>query len=167
MEKITKNFSLQEFTKSHKAETMGIHNEPNEQELQNLKMLCKYVLQPLRDAIKRPMIITSGYRSAALNQAIGGARGSQHTLGQAADFITANLSEAFSHIRRNLIFDQVIWENHPKGAWIHVSYKHGSNRQQALFASFLKGRAEYILLPNYANEADYIRHYQNLKLNRS
>jgi hypothetical protein len=79
------------------------------------------------------MIITSGYRCAALNKRIGGAVNSQHILGQAADFVTPqkDLKIAFDYIKNYLEYDQLLYEHSKDGAtWIHVSYNKGNNRRK-------------------------------------
>ena len=143
--KFSENFNLVEFTKSQTAERRNIKNIPGPAEIAALQELVTKVLQPVRDHFKRPMSINSGYRSPELNAAIGGARTSQHTKGQAADIEIAGISnyELASWIADNLSFDQVILEFYdpaegPNSGWVHVSYvDDSSNRKQKLTA--LKG----------------------------
>lgn len=127
---ITKNFTLAELTTTN----TGIANEPNRQQTSALITLCGKVLQPARDMIGEPIHVNSGFRSVAVNSAVGGARSSQHTRGEAAD-ITVHSREGnkqlFELIRDNLPFDQLIDERN--FSWIHVSYKsEGENRKQVL-----------------------------------
>lgn len=127
---ITKNFTLTELTTTN----TGIANEPNRQQTSALITLCGKVLQPARDMIGEPIHVNSGFRSVAVNSAVGGARSSQHTRGEAAD-ITVHSREGnkqlFELIRDNLPFDQLIDERN--FSWIHVSYKsEGENRKQVL-----------------------------------
>jgi zinc D-Ala-D-Ala carboxypeptidase len=128
---LSKNFHLSEFTRSATASRFNIPNTPSSVEIANLRALARNVLQPIRDHFGSPIIITSGYRSPALNKAIRGSVNSQHSKGQAADFTVANktLIETCRFINRNLIFDQLILEF---DSWIHVSYTTGSNRKQLL-----------------------------------
>lgn len=142
---ISPNFLLDEFTRSAKADELNIDNTPKPDSMINLALLCKHVLEPLRSGIGVPVVITSGYRSKELNNAVGGAVGSQHIYGMAADIITPgyDLKSAFKFITEKLIFDQAIYEEHPGGDWIHVSYEHGSNRKMPLIAKFNNGKAEY------------------------
>ena len=84
--KLSKNFSLQEMTKSQTALRRGIDNTPSPPHVTHLELLCEKVLQPLRDHFDRPVTITSGYRSPELCVAIGSTIKSQHAKGQAADF---------------------------------------------------------------------------------
>ena len=128
--KITKNFSLAELTKT----STGIDNNPDRQQVTALINLCGKVLQPVRDMYGRPIHVSSGYRSTAVNKAVGGARNSQHLLGEAADITVYNRmgnKQLFEIIRDNLSFDQLI--NERDFSWIHVSYKsEEENRKQVL-----------------------------------
>jgi uncharacterized protein YcbK (DUF882 family) len=84
--KLSENFTLDELTKSQEAIRLGIPNEASDEHITNLILLCKNILQPVRNHFKIPVSISSGYRSAALCEAIGSSATSQHTKGQAADF---------------------------------------------------------------------------------
>ncbi len=128
--KITKNFTLTELTTTN----TGITNNPNKQQTTALIKLCGKVLQPARDLYGSAIRVNSGYRSYAVNRAVGGARASQHMLGQAAD-ITVHTKEGnkklFELIRDNLNFDQLI--NERNYSWIHVSYlSEAGNRGEVL-----------------------------------
>ena len=84
--KISKNFRMKEFTRSKKADELVIdNNKVPEFVKNNIKELVHQVLQPLRDAVEKPIIINSGYRCLKLNAAVGGVPTSQHVQGQAAD----------------------------------------------------------------------------------
>ena len=134
------NFSLKELTASQTAERKGINNNPNEDQIEKLKLLCENVLQKIRDHYKRPVTISSGYRSPELCEAIGSSKNSQHTKAEAADFEIFGLSNAelCKWISDNLEFDQMILEYHkldePNSGWIHCSYKVEDNRKQILRA---------------------------------
>ena len=91
MIRLSEHFTLEEFVRSRKAQARGIKNEPPAEAVEGLKLLVQHILEPLRQAWGQPIFITSGYRSPALNRAVGGAHNSQHCLGQAAD-IVADLS---------------------------------------------------------------------------
>ena len=80
-----KYFSIKELTKSATAQRNGIKNDPSIQEVANLTALIENVLDPLREAYGKPIIVTSGFRCEKLNKAVGGAASSQHVKGQAAD----------------------------------------------------------------------------------
>lgn len=133
---MTKNFPLHELTHSITAANMGIKNVPGPGELVKLERLAIYVLQPARDFLGFPIYVSSGYRCLMLNRAIGGARYSQHMLGEAADLKCANNKALFDYILNHLDFDQLIWEfgddNNPD--WVHVSFALGRNRKQVLRA---------------------------------
>ena len=128
--KITKNFTLTELTTT----STGLANEPNKQEARALIKLCGKVLQPARDMYGEAIHVNSGFRSSAVNKAVGGARHSQHMRGEAADITVrsrAGNKKLFELIRDNLSFDQLI--NERDFSWIHVSYKSESeNRKQVL-----------------------------------
>ena len=143
---LSSNFSLDDFTLSITAIQYGICNEAPVEVISNLQNLCQQVLQPLRDYLGVPVVITSGYRCRALNRLVGGVPNSQHILGEAADIVVkdnANLNKgggqmlkAFEWIRLNCDFDQLIWERNSRGAqWIHVSCcrKAGANRRQVIY----------------------------------
>ena len=83
--KLTEHFTLEEMTRSAKASAMGIANNPNEEQTENLKTLCENVLEPLRNHLGRAVVINSGFRCRKLNDAVKGARNSQHMRGEAAD----------------------------------------------------------------------------------
>jgi hypothetical protein len=87
----------------------------------------------LREWYGKPIIVNSGYRCEALNKAIGGAKSSQHMLGEAADITVGSKEEnekLFDYIKDNLEFDQLI--NESNFSWVHVSYREGRLRKQVL-----------------------------------
>ena len=125
---LSKNFSLVELTKSQTAERKGIPNDPSPDHIENLRLLCERVLQPVRDHFNHVVTISSAYRSPALCQAIGSSVDSQHAKGMAADFEifgTPN-NEVFNWIKGNLLYHQMILEcwnsDEPNSGWLHVSY---------------------------------------------
>lgn len=85
MEQFTKNFSYDELIASATAKRLGLDNTPTLEEKEKLRQLAEDILQPIRDAWKSPIVVTSGYRSEAVNKAVGGVSNSQHRLGEAAD----------------------------------------------------------------------------------
>ena len=138
--KVTMHFTIEELYASDTAKKKGIDNKPAVQQLINLVYLTAYVLEPLRVAMKEPIPISSGYRCQRLNAAVGGVSNSQHMKGQAADLnISGDRAKGrkwFDYIRKNLPFDQLIWEHSANGTyWVHVSFIHpdfGRNRMQAI-----------------------------------
>ena len=136
--KLTKNFTLEEFTYSPTANAHKINNACGVEHVANLKALCENVLQPLRDHLGVPIIITSGYRCSALNKLVGGAANSQHTKGQAVDFIvpSKDLRAVFNYIVEHLDFDQLLFEHNKQGdIWIHLSYVKNRRYYNANYAA--------------------------------
>ena len=151
-----------QFVRSRKAQARGIKNEPPAEAVEGLKLLVQHILEPLRQAWGQPIFVTSGYRSPALNRAVGGAHNSQHLLGQAAD-IVADLSLLNYDLGRLIIqlsydlgrliiqlslpFDQLIFEGcyveyvagrpQHRCRWIHVSYG-PKNRRQVIYNKMKK-----------------------------
>lgn len=133
-----KYFTIDELCHSDTAQAKGIDNSPSAVVRGNLEALVSNVLDPLREAFGKPIIVNSGYRSTLLNNSVGGAKNSQHTRGEAADITAEDVKDnkqLFEIIRENLPFDQLIWEKGTRTypAWIHVSFKReGRNRKQIL-----------------------------------
>lgn len=127
--KLSPNFALSEFTKSQTASRRLIDNTPGRQEVDALRLLCVKVLEPVRAHFERPVVISSGYRSPALNRAIGGSRTSQHCKGEAADFEIPGISNVVvaRWMHAYLNYDQLILEfytpGQPNSGWVHVSYR--------------------------------------------
>lgn len=114
------------------------NNTPPAEALAKLRAVVDKVLDPLREALGKPVLITSGYRSPEVNRAVGGSKTSQHLLGEAVDFVCDDMALAFDYILKHLPYDQLIWEfgTDAQPAWIHVSYRaEGRNRRQALRAN--------------------------------
>ena len=140
--KLSKNLSLAEVTKSTTAKRLGIDNTPDDWTTENLRKVAEHIFQPLRDAFKCPIYVSSGYRSAELNTAIGGSRRSQHVEGRALDldadvYGRCTNSQIFNWIRENLEFDQLVWEfgDQDNPDWVHVSFVYdGNNRKRCLKA---------------------------------
>jgi zinc D-Ala-D-Ala carboxypeptidase len=135
--KLSPNFTLEEMLESQTARRKGISEQftPSPEVINSLRALCKNILQPLRDAIGGPIKVSSGYRTPRLNRAIGGAKNSQHMVGEAADIQGLNgltNKQLFNKIKQlNLPFDQLIWEfgNDQNPAWVHVSFGPRNRRQ--------------------------------------
>ena len=146
--RLSKNFTLKEFTKSQTAERRGIDNTPNDEHLKNAEFLFGNVVQKVRDNFG-PTTINSGYRGPELNEAVGGSKKSQHCHGQAADIEVPGVSnyEVAKWITDNCDFDQVILEFYtpgiPDSGWVHVSYKQEGNRKSILTAMKENGKTVY------------------------
>jgi hypothetical protein len=139
---LSKHLALAEVTRSNEAKRKGISNEPTPEHLKNFQLLAEKVFEPIREHFAVPIKISSGYRSAALNKAIGGAASSQHCSGEAIDIDMDGTSitnaAIFNYIKDNLNFDQLIWEFGTKANpdWVHVSYEStGKQRKQNLRAT--------------------------------
>ena len=138
---ISKHISYKEGTNSVTAIRRGIDNTPNDKQLDNMVLLAEKVFEPLRVYINGPIKINSFFRCPQLNKAIGGSTKSQHCHGQAIDIDdtygkVAN-SEMYNYIKKNLDFDQMIWEfgDDDNPAWVHVSYvSEDENRRRCLKA---------------------------------
>lgn len=115
-----KYFTIAELTRSATAERLGLPNNPPPPALENLHRLMAY-LDQVRQAYGAPITVTSGYRSPALNKAVGGAPTSQHLRGEAADLVTDDLTKLGNVIRRLGGFDQLIYEHIKGRKWLHVS----------------------------------------------
>ena len=132
-----KYFTLKELSASGTARRMGVDNTPTPVASANLTALVEAVLDPLRERYGRPIYVSSGYRCPRLNNAVGGAKTSQHVSGEAVDIYVASArdrAQLFSMIYYLLPFDQLIWERgtDEDPEWIHVSYREGNNRRQCL-----------------------------------
>ena len=149
--KLSENLSVAEVIKSTTAKRCGIPNEPGIEHLENLKAIALNIFQPARDYFKNPIAVTSGYRSEALNERIGGSKTSQHSKGQALDLdahVFGGLTnrELFHYLSENTDFDQLIWEfgNEEEPDWVHVSYvDHRENRGERLIAYKKDGKTKY------------------------
>jgi zinc D-Ala-D-Ala carboxypeptidase len=133
---LTKHFTLEELLESQTARRWGIKEQfnPPEGVIDNLKLLCVNILEPLRKYIGRPIVISSGYRCAEVNKRVGGQPTSQHLKGQAADIHALGMTNAdlFWAVKEvGLPFSQEIWEFGTKvePAWVHVSYDGGTRHQ--------------------------------------
>lgn len=135
--KLSKNFVLSELTKSNTAKRLGIKNEPTKEHMDNLQVLIRDLIQPIRDGIG-PIRISSGYRNPELNRAIGGSRKSQHCKGEALDLQFWEMGKMNNKaiydwvLESGIEFDQMI--NEFDFSWIHISLISEDNRRQVLEA---------------------------------
>ncbi len=151
---LTPHFSLLEFIESPTARKYGIANDPTEEAVDNLKRLCENTLEPLREALQLPVVITSGYRTKALNDILAHAsERSQHMIGQAADFYIGwgqrlkglspheLLIKAFRLIIQSELidYDQLIL--YP--SFIHVSYVSREANRRTIILGMRNGKLGY------------------------
>lgn len=137
-----KHFILDEFFRSNRAQEFGFSNRPEPKEVKqvnaNIRRLVENLLDPIREHVGCPIIISSGFRTPRVNKIVGGSDTSQHLKGQAADFWiqghgSNKLLETFWWVSETLSFDQLIYYPHRK--IIHISYvSRHENRNQ----SFIK-----------------------------
>jgi len=151
--KLSEHFILAELTPSSTAKRLGIKNEPTPAHLECLKLLAINVLDKVREHFDKPIWVSSGYRSKALNDATpGSSPTSQHCLGEAADLdqdgrgTGVSNKMVFDYIKDHLEFDQLIWEfgTDDNPDWVHVSFSKKRKRKQALKAVRIKGKTQYI-----------------------
>ena len=139
---LSPHFSLAELVASQVATRKGIDNAPAAAIVANLTRLAA-LLEQVRALVGAPIAISSGYRSPALNKAVGGAANSAHVLGLAADISTAKLApKALALLIRqsDITFDQLIYE----GTWVHIGLSTGVPRRQVLTAKFAGGGVSYV-----------------------
>lgn len=148
---LSKNLSLAEVMRSETAKRKGVSNMPTPEHIENFKKLAEKVFQPIREHFATPIHLSSGYRSAALNKAVGGSATSQHCTGEAIDIDMDGTSitnkHVFDYIKDNLEFDQLIWEfgTDTNPDWVHVSYEStGKQRKQILKAIKKGGATSYV-----------------------
>lgn len=148
---LSPHVTVKEFTESPTATNRGINQTMDNTTYQKAVDLCVNVFEPIRAHLGRPIKINSGYRSPALNRAVGGAKTSQHVKGEAMD-LNIKDKETFYWIVDNIDFDQCILE-HPDAngnpSWIHISYRKGANRKQVLKCEKIKGKVVYSVLEKH------------------
>ena len=135
---LSSHFTLEELCDSQTAARQGIDNTPDERTIEALKLTC-YGLEEVRKELgDKPILISSGYRSPALNAAVGGRSSSQHILGQAVDFTCPRFGTPAEIVRKivgsGIQYDQCILEFFDpirKTGWVHISFSN-RNRRHAL-----------------------------------
>lgn len=133
--KLSTHFTLEELTASTKAKILGINNVPSAEHKKNLEILATKCLEPIRELLGKPMIITSGYRCQALNKAVGGSSTSHHTKAFAVDFIVNGMTneQIVKKIKEsNIKFTQLIEETSGKSKWTHISYMPTNLKKEVL-----------------------------------
>lgn len=153
MEKISEHITYKEATRSDVAKRMGMDNDPDEMQLNKMRLVANKVFEPLRKHFNVPIFISSFFRSRLLNMAIGGSNTSEHLAlkGSAID-LDAHLfggvtnKQLFEYIKNNLDFNQLIWEfgTDQEPDWVHVSYSEGANKKEILKATSINGVKRYI-----------------------
>lgn len=153
MKNISEHISYREGTFSVTAKRLGIENEPDEKQLENMRLVAEKIFEPLRKYVGKPIKINSFFRSPDLNKAIGGSSKSQHCKGQAIDIddTYGNMKNygMYNFIKENLDFDQMIWEfgDDENPDWVHVSYvSEEENRNRCLKAVRENSRTVYKLI---------------------
>lgn len=128
-----------EATKSATAIRLGIVNVPDSKQEEAMSLVAECIFDKIKEEFPTRIAVSSFFRSTKLNKAIKGSINSQHTKGEAIDidgdiFGNVTNTEIFNYIKRNLEFDQLIWEfgNKAKPDWVHVSYKRKGNRKMIL-----------------------------------
>ena len=150
---LSNNFTLAELTKSQTAIRKGIHNKPDTDAVENLIHLAETILQPMREHFGKPVMISSGYRSPALCEAIGSSAKSQHAKGEAADFEIHGVDnkELATWIKENCKYDQLILEFYeegdPNSGWVHCSISKIAPRRERLLAQKVDGKTQYVYWP--------------------
>lgn len=132
--KISRNFTMNEFIKSDMARMNNISIDPTPEQICAITALTLELLQPIRDNLRKPLIITSGLRNADLNHLVGGAENSQHLKGEAADIAVDGqaLEIVKAILQEFLVPDQCIC--YKKKNIVHVSYnRFGKNRGQFIY----------------------------------
>lgn len=136
--RVGRNFTLRELSASDTARRLGLDNTPPPEAVANLERLVRYVLDPLRDAVGRPITITSAYRSPQVNLAVSGTAIGPHSMGEAADLMVRGLvAEEVARliVRLGLPFDQLIWYAPERGGHVHVSLTvRRPNKGETLYA---------------------------------
>lgn len=143
---LSPNFALSELTVSETAARQGLNNTPGPAEVTNLERLCKTCLQPLRDKLGQPVVVTSGYRGPAVNAAVGGSTTSAHMYGRAADVhVPGMTNQALMQLIHSmgLPVDQVIEEF---GSWVHIGIADAAKtpRGEYLLARTQNGQTIYL-----------------------
>ena len=148
--KLSEHFTLAEMCKTSAKTADG--NIPSHVHIENLRRLCGW-LEMLRDEWNRrygegddPIIINSGYRSEAVNKAVGGAKGSNHLTGCAVDIRVAGMEQALRYAvilldisdESREDFDELLLERSPRGTyWLHFAVRPPTqeNRRKILVIS--------------------------------
>ena len=145
------SFTISESIASDTARVKGIDNSPTTEVRANLVALIETLLDPLREAWKSPIRVTSGYRCGVLNRAVGGSSTSAHLYGCAADIVPINgkIAEFKAFCRgyfgsRRHLYDQVILEDNGKSEWVHIGLKTKDGRKRGQLMEYKNNRYTYL-----------------------
>jgi hypothetical protein len=145
--RLSRHHSLAALIRSDTARARGIDNTPGPELLDNLRLLARG-LDSVRALLGHRLAISSGYRCAELNAAVGGTPGSQHAQGLAADFTCAPfgtpMEVALAIARSDVRFDQCILEF---GRWVHLSFAPAPRRRTLTIHDRHTGYLEGLVTP--------------------
>ena len=136
--RLSPHFTLGEMTKTS---AKGLDNTPSHAAVMNLKNLCENWLENLRSRYGSPIVINSGYRSEAVNKAVGGVKGSNHLTGCAVDIRCAGKEQMIRYASILLDvadgtkqeFDELLLEQHGSVCWLHFAVRPKDNRRRVAF----------------------------------
>jgi len=140
---LSPNFYLAEFLVSNTATRLGLDNAPDPLAVQNLFKMAE-LMEKIRKLLgDRVVVVSSGFRSPAVNKAVGGSASSDHMRGEACDFVCNGfgtpLQVSHAIVKSSINFGQLIQE----GSWVHISLPGGKHQRQVLTARFANGKASY------------------------
>ena len=138
--KLSEHMTLAELTKTN----TGIENVPNEAQVENLKRVCRWLERLRRRWNDKygdgddPIIINSGFRSAAVNKAVGGVPSSNHLTGCAVDIRVAGLEQLLRYAvilldisdESKEDFDELLLERKGAVMWLHFAVRPSGNRRK-------------------------------------
>lgn len=146
-----KHFTIKELCASTTAKAHGIDNTPSVEIKENIRALIENILDPVREAWKGPVYVSSGYRCPKLNSLVGGSANSHHQKGLAADiYVRATLNMSAESATRSLFntiksmpdlpFCQLIYEINPKtgSKWVHISFEPGKTPRREIIDGLIK-----------------------------
>ena len=136
--RLSDHFTLGEMTKTS---AKGLDNTPSHAAVMNLKNLCENWLENLRSRYGSPIVINSGYRSEAVNKAVGGVKGSNHLTGCAVEIRCAGKEQMIRYASILLDvadgtkqeFDELLLEQHGSVCWLHFAVRPKDNRRRVAF----------------------------------
>lgn len=139
---LTEHFTLEEMVRSRMAEKHGIDNTPGANEIANLRILCEKILEPARLEIGMPITVTSGFRSGRVNRLVGGAKGSLHLVGKAADITCSDNARLYEVLQKLTCFELITYRY--KGPMLsgsinrfHVSYTGPADKAERWFTKWV------------------------------